>query len=115
MKSFLEIINHSSIIPIILITKNGKIEGGHFVVNGKFFIIATRNCDWEHVSVSIISEKRCPTWKEMCLIKDIFFKEEETVVQYHPAKKNYINIYNYCLHLWKPILGDIPVPPKSLV
>src|SRR5690349_6482303 len=28
---------------------------------------------WEHVSISIPSEDRCPTWEEMCFVKDLFW------------------------------------------
>ena len=40
---------------------------------------------WDHVSVSY--RNRCCTWEEMCQIKDMFFRDDETVVQYHPAEK----------------------------
>lgn len=50
---------------------------------------------WEHVSVSFAS--RCPTWDEMCEVKDIFWTPEECVVQYHPPAKtgdvNYIKVF----------------------
>lgn len=68
---------------------------------------------WDHVSVS--HKNRCPTWAEMCIIKDIFFDEEECCVEYHPAKSKYVNIYPNCLHIWKPQNRSIPVPPKVFV
>ena len=67
--------------------------------------------NWEHVSVSY--PNRCPTWEEMCFVKDIFWGEDETVVQFHPPKKNYVNVAKYCLHLWKPTHIEIPLPPKK--
>lgn len=39
---------------------------------------------WEHVSVSLAH--RCPSWEEMCFVKSLFWKEEETVIQFHPKK-----------------------------
>ena len=36
-------------------------------------------------------------------------------VQYHPPKSEYVNNHKYCLHLWRPISGDIIYPHKSLV
>ena len=69
--------------------------------------------DWEHVSVS--THTRCLTWEEMCKIKDLFFNEDETVIQIHPAKKNYVNIHEFCLHLWKSKKDSIPLPPAYLV
>lgn len=68
---------------------------------------------WEHVSVSLPS--RSPTWEEMCLIKNLFWGEDETVIQYHPPKSEYVNNHQYCLHLWKPIGKTIETPPSILV
>lgn len=68
---------------------------------------------WDHVSVSF--PNRCPSWDEMCQIKDMFFDEDECVVQYHPAKKDYVNRHPYCLHLWRPQGVEIVTPPKILV
>lgn len=66
---------------------------------------------FEHVSVSL--ESRCPTWDEMCLVKDLFWEPEELVVQYHPPKSVYVNFHPFVLHLWKPIGVIIPLPPKE--
>lgn len=70
---------------------------------------------WDHVSVSVRDEGRCPTWDEMRQIKDLFFDDDETVVQYHPAKGQYINHHNTCLHLWRPTQSQIPMPPVEAV
>jgi hypothetical protein len=67
---------------------------------------------WDHVSVYL--ESRCPTWDEMCMIKDLFFESEKTVVQYHPPKSEYVNVAKYCLHLWA-YKGSMPRPPKIFV
>ena len=75
--------------------------------------IASEGEGWEHVSVSL--QNRCPNWKEMCFIKDLFWDEEDTVIQYHPPKSQYVNNHSYCLHLWKPIKEKIPLPPNILV
>jgi len=68
---------------------------------------------WEHVSVSV--ERRPPNWAEMCFVKDLFWGEEECVVQYHPPRSDYVNVHPNCLHLWKPMGVEIPRPPKILV
>ena len=67
---------------------------------------------WEHVSIS--TKRRCPEWAEMCFVKDLFWTEDETVVQFHPAKKDYINYHPHCLHLWRQQRG-FPTPPTELV
>ena len=64
---------------------------------------------FEHVSASF--DNRCPTWEEMCLVKQMFWDENEIVIQYHPPKKSYANLHPYCLHLWKPIDFEFPLPP----
>lgn len=76
-------------------------------------VVAHGQGNWEHVSVS--RDDRCPIWAEMCLIKDLFWDDDDVVVQYHPAKKDYVNVHPYCLHLWRPTNQALPVPPKSFV
>lgn len=89
-----------------------------FIDGRSFRVIASNGGGWEHVSVSPCNQKRklCPTWEEMCAVKDMFFDAEETVMQLHPPVSDYVNNHPYCLHLWKPT-GDIqiPRPPKEFV
>ena len=68
---------------------------------------------WEHVSASL--ENRPPNWAEMCFVKNLFWDEEECVVQYHPPASKYVNCHPHCLHLWKPIGIDVPTPPHWMV
>ena len=68
---------------------------------------------WEHVSVSL--QARCPTWREMCFVKNLFWCDDETVVQLHVPKADHVNCHEYCLHLWKPIGVEIPRPPAICV
>lgn len=81
------------------------------------FVIASDGEGWEHVSVHVISNQleRTPTWAEMCKIKDLFWDEEETVIQFHPPKSQYVNNHKHCLHLWKPIGFEIPLPKVDMV
>jgi len=76
-------------------------------------IIAASGGGWDHVSVSL--ETRCPTWDEMDFIKRVFFKETETAMQLHVPEADHINIHPFVLHLWRPHLRKIPVPPKDFV
>jgi hypothetical protein len=76
-------------------------------------MIAAVGDGWEHVSVSL--EDRTPLWEEMCAVKDIFWDEEETVIQFHPAKSSYVNHHPYCLHLWRRIDVNIGLPPTYMV
>lgn len=78
-------------------------------------LIVSWGLKWEHVSVSIIDENRCPTWEEMCFIKNLIWDMEECVIQYHPPESLYVNNHPYVLHLWKPLEEEIPMPPKIFV
>ena len=59
---------------------------------------------WEHVSIELCA-RRLPTWEEMAFIKDLFWDDEEEVVQIHPKKSEYVNITE-ALHLWRPVDGN---------
>ena len=76
-------------------------------------VIISDGLGWDHVSVSL--PDRCPTWEEMCYIKNLFFQSHETVIQYHPPQRQYVNNHKYCLHLWRPQQGKIPMPPMECV
>lgn len=90
----------------------GDTTGGYFVLNN-LRIIASSGDGWDHVSVSL--PDRCPTWNEMCRVKQMFFHEDECVVQYHPAKEDYVNNSEFVLHLWRPHDIKIPMPPIYMV
>lgn len=68
---------------------------------------------WDHVSVS--APGRCPTWDEMCAVKRLFFRDDEWVVQYHPAETEYVNRHPFVLHLWRPQNAELPKPPEVMV
>lgn len=78
-------------------------------------VVISDEIGWEHVSVSLPGKDRCPTWEEMCEVKDLFFDEEETVVQYHPKKSEHVNNHKFCLHLWRPTMEVMPSPNSMLV
>lgn len=71
---------------------------------------------WEHVSVTVLNKpEQTPTWAEMCIVKGLFWDDEETVIQFHPPKSEYVNNHAGCLHLWRPTKVEIPLPPSILV
>ena len=76
-------------------------------------VIASDGEGWEHVSVSL--ENRCPTWDEMCIIKDIFWDNTDCVIQYHPPKSEYVNHHPFCLHLWRKIGSEFELPPSYMI
>jgi hypothetical protein len=66
---------------------------------------------WEHVSVSL--PNRTPTWEEMSRVKDLFWGEEEQVLQFHPPRSRYVNHCVNCLHLWRHPGHEPELPPKE--
>ena len=78
-----------------------------------FLCIVGDGLGWDHVSVSLAD--RCPTWEEMQAIKQLFFRDDEWVVQYHPAQADYINHHKYVLHMWRPHNVELPKPPPGMV
>ena len=93
---------------------------GSFFVPFKSYRLYVMACDgtetgWDHVSVTHESARRCPNWEEMCFVKSLFWGEDETVLQFHPAQSDYVNLHPHCLHLWKPIGREVELPPRALV
>jgi hypothetical protein len=82
-------------------------------LNGELNVICSDGMGWDHVSVS--TPTRCPTWEEMCFIKELFFRDDEWVMQLHPAKAENISYHPFCLHLWRPQAAAIPLPPPETV
>ena len=76
------------------------------------YVIASNGGGWEHVSVS--RDKRCPNWPEMDQIKQLFWCDDEVVVQFHVPPSEHVNFHPYCLHLWMPAM-DLPRPPTWMV
>lgn len=110
----LEEIKNNKYLHIIKEGKDGF--GGYFYdkksrCNLNF--IMSWGAGWEHCSVSIPT--RCPSWEQMCAIKELFWNDDEECMQLHPAKKDYINNMKYCLHIWRPINEKIPMPPSIMV
>lgn len=93
---------------------NGDSQNGVFKIPYKhqlYTVIASNGGGWEHVSVS---GDKTPSWNCMCYMKDLFFNDEETVIQFHPKKSEYVNLSKTCLHLWRNIEKEAELPPKIL-
>ena len=104
-------------IPRLIINTIG-IDGGQGEIHiGKWVgsVIWSFGGGWEHVSVCPYKKHIIPSWEDMCRIKDMFWGDEERVVQFHPAKSKYINLMPNCLHLWRPIEEYMPEPPMLYV
>lgn len=82
-----------------------RFSGSGYLIVGKKAKNAAKvmfgSCEgqWEHVSVSF--ETRDPTWEEMCVAKDVFWRDDEECYQIHPRKGEYVNQHKHCLHIWR--------------
>lgn len=76
-------------------------------------VIASDGDGWEHVSVS--TPNRCPTWEEMCAVKNKFWDPEDVVIQFHPKESEYVNHHPYTLHMWRKVGQEHETPPTSLI
>ena len=79
--------------------KNGKVKIVKDIDKALHFMFSW-GCGFEHLSVS--TPIQCPTWEQMCKMKDIFWRDDEVCMQ-------------YCLHIWRPINQEIPMPPSIMV
>ena len=71
---------------------------------------ADKDREWEHVSVSLANSKKTPSWKIMQKVKDLFWHEGETVIQFHPPQKEYVNYHPGCLHSGSRLMKRQPHP-----
>lgn len=73
---------------------------------------------FEHVSVHAErngGKDAMPTWDEMVQVKDMFWDPEDAVMQLHPPRSSYVNCHPFTLHLWRPLVSKIPLPPPITV
>lgn len=70
---------------------------------------------WEHVSVRVLGDAGPPDWQTMCAVRELFWSQEDWVVQFHPPASEYVNFHPDVLHLWRPVGKKIPTPPSAMV
>jgi hypothetical protein len=85
--------------------------------NVTLFCIASDGMGWEHLSVhaAIGNSTFTPSWDMMCMVKNMFWNDEDTVVQFHPPKSTYVNNHPNVLHLWRKIDLNQPLPDPIMV
>lgn len=78
-------------------------------------VVMSTGAGWEHVSVAPAKKRITPSWNDMCIVKKIFWKDDEAVIQIHPAEDEYVNNMPNCLHLWRCSYKEMVLPPRILV
>jgi hypothetical protein len=76
--------------------------------------IVSDGSGWDHVSVTI-NRNRTPTWEIMCIVKDLFWDKTDTILQFHPAESDYVNMHPHCLHLWRYQAHELPKPHPLMI
>lgn len=113
MKPFNEIVENKRLRVLI-----EDMDGGKGIISFPLWrgtVIWSNGAGWEHVSVSPESKRVIPTWDDMCKVKEIFFNDDEAVIQIHPPKDKYVNNVPNCLHLWRCTYKEMILPPSCLV
>lgn len=110
----LEEIKASRRIAIMHMGKDG-FDGMIYMPTWEGTVVCSTGAGWEHVSVCPKASRITPSWDDMCKIKDIFFKDDEAVIQVHPPKAEYVNFMPNCLHLWRCKYKEMVLPPAVLV
>ncbi len=60
---------------------------------------------WLHISIS--RPKRNPSWEDIKEVKDIFIGRDKEAVQVLPPQEEYVNLHEYCFHLWHCLEGRV--------
>lgn len=76
-------------------------------------VVVSDQGSWDHVSVS--HPHRDPSWREMDQVKALFFRDDETVLQFHVPRAMHISNHDHCLHLWRPHGPAVALPPSWMV
>jgi hypothetical protein len=54
----------------------------------------------EYLHCSVSRRKQLPGWDDLREVKNIFIGREEEAFQFLPKESEYINLHDYCLHIW---------------
>ncbi len=113
MKTVEEIVASKKVI--MARRSNDGFNGFIYIRGWEGTVIASWGGGWEHVSVSPRKNNYTPTWDDMCAIKELFFDDDEAVIQIHPPKDEYVNNMPNCLHLWRANDKEMVLPPAFMV
>lgn len=113
MKSIQDIIDSKRVT--ILDEDSEGFSGLYTTYSFRASVICSWGAGWEHVSISPLRHNYIPTWEDMCSLKDVFFKDDEAVIEIHPPKDDYVNNLSNCLHLWRCRYKEMVLPPSCLV
>ena len=115
MKTVEEILSYKGIYSDKLKISDDGIKGFISVNRIDMSFVASWGGGWDHISVAPIKRYIVPDWNTMCKVKQIFFKPNETAIEIHPPKDEYVNNMPNCLHLWRANDKEMILPPSFMV
>lgn len=78
--------------------------GYHYAGPAGLSVIATLDHAQPHgklLHVSLAYPNRLPDWETVRMVKEAFFPEDIDACMILPRKDDYINLHEYCLHIWQ--------------
>ena len=115
MKTVNEILDSKKIYSEGFEISEDGIKGYIYIDGVNMTFIASWGGGWDHVSVAPVRRNKLPTWDQMCKVKEIFFRDDEAVIQIHPPEAEYVNNMSNCLHLWRANDKEMVLPPSFMV
>jgi len=92
---------------------SGREGSEYFIINYKRYhliVEAHQGDGWEHVSVHLDGPQRYPNWYELNFVKELFWDDVETVLQYYHKHDTDISKKKK-LHLWSKQNFEYELPP----
>lgn len=72
------------------------------IENTDAVVLSLATLDWDHIAIDLEELGRCPTYPEMCKIKELFWADSnQLALQIHPSQSDYVDIKHFRLHLWR--------------
>lgn len=115
MKTYNEILGEGQVIngQLMMLFEGYYTLVGLFRCNKTIFsYVVSSDEEWEVLSIA--NEKRYPTYEELRMAKELFFKPDEYAVQYYPPHNDHVPIVKeaqYMIYLMRPKLNKFPTPP----
>lgn len=77
-------------------------EAGQFKFGRCRVIVSQDNGLW-HLSIS--RKDRLPSYDELKYARYAYLPDVPYLVQIFPPKEDFVNVHQFCLHLWEPAAG----------
>lgn len=91
---------------IVIEPKNGR----------QLTVIISDTNGWDRCQISVYGSKKWEvTSVEVSYVRDLVFKEDDVVVEYHMKPEGYINVGDCTRNLWRNQREEISQPPLEIL